>query len=318
MRLGDPAHALRNRTRHRAGRIGLALGSGGARGCAHLGVIQALEEAGFSIACVAGTSMGALVGAVFASGRLDALREVARGMDWRQVLYYFAETPFRPKAGLIDGRRIVSFIRRYVTLEAIENLPIPFAACATDIMSGEEVVLDRGDIIDAVRASISIPGIFAPVHRAGRFLVDGGLVNPVPVQLARHLGADTVIAVDVNHMAEPLPPRRSPPTRRADAVPHASARRLPEAFLAGLRGKLHDLPWPPRRRDKASLSVFDVIGNAIRILETQVTETRFKIEPPDLLIRPRLRDVAILDFHKADAIIAEGFAAARAALGAAT
>jgi NTE family protein len=321
MKLGDRTRSLWNRLLRRPGRIGLALGSGGARGCAHIGVIRALQEAGLPIACVAGTSMGSLVGAVFASGRLDSLREVARGMDWRQVLYYFAEASLLPKAGLIDGRRIVAFVRRYVALETIEQLPLPFAACATDVMTGEEIVLDRGDIMDAVRASISIPGIFAPVRRAGRTLVDGGLVNPVPVNLARALGADTVIAVDVNHLAEPLPTRRPVPARRAASAQEEPARRTPEAILADIRTALAGFSWPTRRRAKTDgpdLSIFDVIGNSIRIMEAQVTETRLKVEPPDLLIRPRLRDVSTLDFHKADAIMDEGYTAARAVLATAS
>ncbi len=193
-------------------KIGLALGSGGARGWAHIGVIEALEEAGFPVQCVAGTSMGALVGGAFASGRVQSLKEVALRLDWKQAIYYFLEVTF-PRSGLIDGLKIASFVRQNVGKTNIQTLPMPFATVATDVLTGQEVVIDKGDMIDAIRASISIPGIFTPVSRDGAILVDGGLVNPVPVSVARRLGADVVIAVDLNYGAVGDRDRSHPPAR---------------------------------------------------------------------------------------------------------
>lgn len=173
-------------------KIGLALSSGSARGWAHIGVVRALAEAGIRVDYVAGTSIGAVVGAVYASGNIDALQEVALQLDWRQIAYFFDVV--LPKSGLIDGKKVSAFIRSHVNGINIEELPIPFCAVSTDLATGDEVVIQSGDIIDAVRASISVPGIFTPVKKNGTFLVDGGLVNPVPVSVVRQMGADFVIA----------------------------------------------------------------------------------------------------------------------------
>lgn len=177
-------------------RIGLALGSGSARGLAHIGVIQALREHGIPVHLVAGTSIGAVIGAVFASGNIEKLRDTYLGFDWRRVAY-FMDVVF-PRSGLIDGKRLSDFVREFVRSEQIENLPLPFTAVAADLATGEAILFRRGDLINAVRASFSVPGMFTPVRFAGRVLVDGGLVDPVPVGPARGMGADVVIAVDLN------------------------------------------------------------------------------------------------------------------------
>jgi len=178
-------------------KIGLALGSGSARGWAHIGVIKALTEVGVRVDYVAGTSVGAVVGAVYASGRIAALEDVVLQLDWKQIAS-FLDIVF-PKSGLIDGNKIADFIRRHVEAKKIEDLPLPFCALATDLATGGEVAIQEGDIIEAVRASISVPGIFTPVRKDDMILVDGGLVNPVPVSMVREMGADFVIAVDLNH-----------------------------------------------------------------------------------------------------------------------
>lgn len=165
---------------------GLALGSGSARGWAHIGVIRALAEAGIRVDCIAGASIGAVVGAVFASGNIDALEDVVLQLDWRQITYFF--DVILPKSGLIDGKKISTFIRNHVKGINIEELSIPFCAISTDLATGDEVAIRDGDIIEAVRASISVPGIFTPVKKNGAILVDGGLVNPVPVSVAREMG----------------------------------------------------------------------------------------------------------------------------------
>jgi NTE family protein len=176
-------------------RIGLALGSGAARGGAHVGVLRAMAEMGLQVDIVAGTSVGALAGAAYATDSLAELEEFLCGLEWRQILSFVGRR--LPRTGLIDGHKVAEFIRAHVIERRIEELPLSFAAVATDLVTGEEVLLRQGDLIEALRASVSIPGIFTPVLLDGRLLVDGGLVDPVPVSVARALGADLVIAVDV-------------------------------------------------------------------------------------------------------------------------
>jgi len=178
-------------------RIGLALGSGSARGLAHLGVIRAIEEAGIEVDFIAGASMGALIGAIHAAGKLDGLEATFKTFDWKTMASFFDVV--LPKSGLLDGARVGELVRAHIHADTIEMLPKAFAAVATDIVSGEEVVIRSGDVIEAVRASISVPGIFTPVRSNGHILVDGGLTNPVPVSVARSMGAEFVIAVDLNH-----------------------------------------------------------------------------------------------------------------------
>ena len=187
-------------------RIGLALGGGAARGWAHVGVLEALEEAGIRPGCIAGTSIGALIGAIYASGGIDGVRALVQGVDWKRMLALV--DPVLPRTGLIDGRRVEDLVRAHVREPRIEDLPIPFAAVATDLTTATEVVIDRGDIAEAVRASVSVPGLFTPVRSDARTLVDGGLLNPVPVSVTRAMGADWVIAVDVNPAVEGEGPYR--------------------------------------------------------------------------------------------------------------
>ena len=309
---------LARRLRRKPGRVGLALGGGAARGWAHIGVIEALADRGIRIDCIAGTSMGALVGAFHASGRLSELREIACGLDWRRVLHYFLEMTF-PRSGMIDGRKIADFARKSIAFSRIEDMPIPFKAVAADVQTGEEIILDRGDAIDAVRASISIPGMFTPVSLADHILVDGGLVNPVPVSVARAMGADTVIAVDVNHciFGDHEPDRPVPAVKPASgpesAVRPGQALPATGRFLDRMRDRLRDRgrqPGPPWSRAAALPNIFDILGNSIQIMQVRITEARFKSEPPDVLIRPRVGNIGFMDFHRASEAISAGYAAA--------
>jgi NTE family protein len=177
-------------------RIGLALGSGSAKGWSHIGVIRGLQEANIAIDIVCGSSIGALVGGAFAAGKLDEAEKLIRELQWSDVLG-FMEVPV-PRSGIINSEKISDYLRQRIGDPNIEDLPIPFAAVATDLTSGQEVWLRQGSLIEAIRASISMPGMFTPCIREGRLLVDGGLVNPVPVSLCRSMGASTVIAVNPN------------------------------------------------------------------------------------------------------------------------
>jgi NTE family protein len=177
-------------------KIGLALGSGSARGWSHIGVIRGLQEANIGVDIVCGSSIGALVGGAFAAGKIDEAEKLIRELAWSDILG-FMEVPV-PRSGLINSEKIAAYLREKIGDPNIEDLPIAFAAVATDLTSGQEVWIREGSLIEAIRASISMPGMFTPCFRDGRLLVDGGLINPVPVSLCRSLGANIVIAVNPN------------------------------------------------------------------------------------------------------------------------
>ena len=178
-------------------KIGLALGGGGARGIAHLGVWQRLQELGVPIHCVAGTSIGAIAGAIIAAGRVDAALAWCAEPDWKKLPKLMFGNRLSSKA-LMQGRRIEELLAELIGVRDFGDLAMPFAAVATDLDNGEAVTMREGDVLSAVRASMSIPGIFRPVERQGRVLVDGQLVEPVPVAACREMGAEKVIAVDIN------------------------------------------------------------------------------------------------------------------------
>ena len=293
-------------------KVGLALGSGSARGWAHIGVVQALQESGIRVDYVAGTSIGALVGAVYASGRIDALNKVVLGLDRKQILRLF-DIVF-PKSGLIDGRKVADFIRSYVQKGGIEQLPVPFSSVSTDLVTGSEVVHQEGDVIVAVRASISFPGIFTPVIRDGMVLVDGGLVNPVPVSVVRDMGADFVIAVDLNH---DIVGTKNKTIKRASASSAGRGTGRPSAektkkldVLSRRLGILARLglaqAWQWDAKDPRP-NIFEVLLTSISIMETQITAVRLKVDPPDLLIRPNLGHIRFLEFGRGQEAIAEGY-----------
>ena len=179
--------------RQQQNRLGIALGSGAARGWAHIGILRALEQAGIVPDVVAGTSIGALVGAAYASGRLDRLEEWVTQIDWWEIIRYMDL-----RLGGVEGERLMRAFRERVDDVPIETLSKPFGAVATDLHTGREVWFQDGSVLEAVRASIAVPGLFSPVRHRGRWLVDGGLVDPLPVSLCRALGADRVIAVNLN------------------------------------------------------------------------------------------------------------------------
>ena len=178
-------------------KLGLALGGGGARGLAHIGVIKALKELNVPIHFVTGTSIGAIIGGAFAAGILEKAEKWVSVPNWKKLPKLFLDFHLTKKA-LIRGDKIEKFFREMIAAETFDELDLPFAAVATDLMTGEEIVLREGDVHTAIRASMSIPGVFCPVERDGKVLVDGGLVNPLPIDACRELGADKVIAVDLN------------------------------------------------------------------------------------------------------------------------
>ncbi|MGN0846887.1 MAG: patatin-like phospholipase family protein [Kiritimatiellia bacterium] len=185
-------------------RLGLALGGGGARGLAHLGVVQRLQELDIPIDCVSGTSIGAIAAGIMASGNLPAALAWCAEPDWRKLPRLFVDGHLTNKA-LVRGGKIERLLAKLITARDFADFSIPCAMVATDLRTGEEIDIRSGDVLSAVRASMSIPGVFRPVERDGRVLVDGGLVNPLPVGVCRALGATKVIAVDITPRAESMP-----------------------------------------------------------------------------------------------------------------
>ncbi len=289
--------------RKRRKKLGLALGGGAARGWAHIGVIHALREAEIPINFVAGTSIGALVGAFLAADKLKVLERLALNLDWLDVISFF-DLVF-PRSGLIDGKKVVAFLGKHLPQKNIEELPLPFAAVATDIISGKEVVLTKGNIIEAIRASIAVPGIFTPVHLNGYLLVDGGVLNPVPVNVVKEMGAEVVIAVDLNtSIITPAMRKVKQPKKDKD-----------EAFsrfhLKKLKDKLKELPYLKKwTSEEPTPNIFDVILTSIYLMEQEITVYRLTIDKPDIVIRPQVGYIGFMDFHKAASGIAEGYRAA--------
>jgi len=276
-------------------RVGLALGSGSARGWAHVGVIRALEQAGIRPDLVCGTSIGALVGAAYAAGELDRFEQWVLGLGFTDVVAFMDVSL---SSGLIKGERLMEFFRRNFVDRPIEKLAMPFTAVATSLRTGAEVWLRHGSTIDAVRASIALPGLFAPVLWEGSVVVDGGLVNPVPVSLARAMGADVVIAVDLSsdilgrHLrADPQP--EAPPSDVGDWV-----RKLQDNLAALIPAHSPDEPKMP--------SMLDVLTTSINIMQVRISRSRMAGEPPDLVVAPRLAHFGLFDFHRAKEAIEEG------------
>lgn len=290
---------------------GLALGSGGARGWAHIGVAQALRELDIEVDLVAGTSMGSLIGAAIASERVDSLHKVALTLDWTHLFRYFFEFTF-PRTGLIDGAKIVAFLNEHVSTGDIAKLPMPYAAVAVDVITGRKHVLRTGDVIQAVRSSISVPGIFAPVKNGDAMLVDGGLVDPVPVDVTREMGAEFTIAVNLNRNIgdfneSPLLP--GPRLNPADRI---------EEKLTEFVTKINKMPLVKKKpfdiapvrewfNSKRSPDILEVLGNSLRIMEAQLAQFQLAAEPPDILIEPELNQINFMDFHRADEAIQIGY-----------
>ena len=278
-------------------------------------MIKALDEAGIRLDYVAGTSAGAVVGAVYASGRIDSLKDVVLRLDWRKVIS-FLDVVF-PKSGLIDGKKIADFVRTNVGEKNIEDLRLPFCAVSTDLATGNEVLIKNGDIIEAVRASISMPGVFTPVKISNAILVDGGLVNPVPVSVVRKMGADLVIAVNLNHgIVAKRRTRKSDKPNRVGCTPGAGTAH-DATKGSGIRDALHkrfdtlDIPALKHIRQWVSRepvpNIFEIIIDSINIMEAQITAARLKTDPPDLLIQPDLGHIRFLEFNRAQEAIAAGY-----------
>jgi len=283
-------------------RIGLALGSGAARGWAHIGVLRALTDAGIQPEIVCGTSIGALVGGIYLCGKLDTLEAWARALTKLRII---AQLDFKMAGGgMIAGRRLMSLLERNLGDLPIEALPLPFTCVATDLLTGHEVWLGEGRLIDALRASFSLPGLFSPVRYDGRWLIDGALVNPLPVSVCQALGAQLVIAVNLH--ADLIGRARAPEGN----LPRIAGFDLADEIAMqrrqnGLSGMLQQVFG----REGAAPSLFGVMVQSLNIMQDRITRSRLAGDPPDIAINPRLGHIGLLEFHRAPELIDEGRAA---------
>ncbi|WP_432453242.1 MULTISPECIES: patatin-like phospholipase RssA [unclassified Agarivorans] len=280
--------------------IGLALGSGAARGWAHLGVILALREMGIRPHLVAGCSIGALVGAAYACQRVDQLTNWALGLSSWQV-FNLMDFSFY-KGGLLTGEKVFNAAEQYIGRSNIEQLSIPFGAIATELGSGKEVWLQQGRVRDAVRSSCAMPGLMAPYQLNNQWLVDGALVNPVPVSLCRAMGADVVIAVNLNSDKSHL--------NNFDDELKDSTSEPDQPFLRLLGGGKEFLTSMlasiKQNNDDRSPGMIGVMSTSINIMQERLTRARMAGDPPDILLNPKLGSISVMDFHRAEEAIQEG------------
>jgi len=291
--------------------IGLALGGGAARGFAHIGIIRTLIAHGIVPNVVVGTSIGAVVGGAYAAGHLDTLEEWARSLQPRNILGYL---DIRLNgSGLIGGDKLAAQLEAAIGPTLIEDLPLKFATVATEVRTGHEIWLTHGRMVEAMRASYALPGIFSPVLVGDRWLVDGALVNPVPVSAARALGAEIVIAANLSSDVF---------THSTTVYSHGAPAEAPEVTVE---------PAPPKRGFGRLFSaertvkreffggggrpgISSVMVDAFNIMQDRITRARLAGDPPDLLISPRVGQIGWFDFHRADDLIAFGARAAERAI----
>ena len=285
--------------------IGLVLGGGAARGFAHIGVIRTLIAKGFTPDIITGTSIGAVVGGCYAAGKIDEFEEWAKSLTKRRILGYL-DVSFAG-SGLISGGRLAEKLFTGLGELKIEELPIRYAAIATEIGTGHEIWITRGKLVDAMRASYSLPGIFPPVALGDRWLMDGALVNPLPISVARALGARVVIAVNVN----------ADNFGRGTAIQDLGPmNEMPIAQTAvqtifggdGKTAKRRFLGTPERP------GISTVMVEAFNVMQDRITRSRLAGDPPDVLINPKLGKVGVFEFHRAQESIALGVEAAERAI----
>ena len=289
--------------------LGLALGGGLARGFAHIGVLRVLERNNMRPSIVAGTSIGAVVGAAYLTDKLDEFEKWALSLSRYKVLSYL-DIRMR-SGGLIGGKYLDALLQEHFADLLIEDLPCPFATVSTDLATGHEVWIRKGPLIKALRASFALPGFFPPVERDGRFLVDGALINPVPVTCCHSMGAHITIGVDLHAdiLGKAAPANRSYPTVagfdlfNSKDVPEKEQKR----FTSGLTKRLF---W--RKEDNPSM--FGSMVAALNIMLDRITRSRLAGDPPDIHIKPMIGHVGLMEFEKAPELIHKGEEAAEQAL----
>lgn len=269
-------------------RIALALGGGAARGWAHIGVLRALDEAGIEVSMIAGTSIGALVGGCYLAGKLDELETFARSLTMRRIAGLLDFTI--GGGGLFGGMRLTKRMQEHLQGLAIEDLDRPFVAVASEVNTGHEVWITSGSLITAIRASYALPGIFEPIRCNNRTLIDGALVNPVPVSVCRAHEEPLVVAVNLNYDLY----------GRSAVVKHNAS--------------VQSLDTEPRRPEEARMGMTAVMVQAFNIIQDRISRARLAGDPPDLALHPRLSDIGLSEFHRAGEAIDRGYEEGKAKL----
>ena len=297
--------------------VGLVLGSGASRGWAHIGVIRALEEANISIDYIAGSSVGAYVGAIYSSGSLGSLEKFLLEMDGKKIFSYF-DVVF-PKSGLLNGsKRVHELFSMHTDAKSFSDLYIPLMMVATDLERGKKVILQSGSLFKALRATMSYPGLFEPVRMGERWLVDGGLVDPVPVGLARAMGARVVIAVDLNSRI--VSRSKSHDAMATEGSDHIAPDTLVEGgehrselvkrmsdFYGNIEHSVRQKTSDLLHRDVATPDIIETVMTSVGIMQERITRTNLAVEQPDILIQPRLGELKMMNFDKVKHTIEEGY-----------
>jgi NTE family protein len=294
--------------------VGLALGSGSARGIAHIGVLKAFNEAQIPIKMVSGTSIGALVGAAYCAGKLNEFEQFMLQVDWKLIASY-CDFVF-PKKGLMQGQKVRELIAELIGVESFSNLSTPLLVASTDLHSGDPIILQEGNLVEAVRASISLPGIFEPVLWQGRTLVDGGLTNPVPVRLLQDFDLQVLVAVDLNSNIEVrnrgkkrLKSLRKSTTRHKNADSWAFVQ-LEEQYKKLQKQLTNRFPQLSELKAKVKVEepgFFDVISNSINIMMHQLAMHQLNQQSVDVIVRPLVSDVGLFDYDEASRLIQAGY-----------
>ena len=288
-------------------KIGLALGSGASRGWSHIGVIKALLKEGIEPDIICGTSVGAIIGGSYVAGNLEKLERWVLSSTRSDVLRFF--NLGLTKTGFVDSQRLSSFIHDCVAGEdsLIEDMPKKFGAVSTNLETGREVWFTEGNLADSVRASMALPGLFPAVRNEGRWLVDGGLVNPVPVSICRALGADVVIAVNLN---SDIIGKRN--INKQEVAPVDN-----KGVLSKVKQQAKEYSntiFPNRDEKLETPGLFSAIASSINIFQDRITRSRLAGDPAEILMSPRLAHIGMLEFHRAAEAIKEGEDCVRKAL----
>ena len=284
-------------------KVGLALGSGSARGWAHIGIIRELASLGVKPDIVCGCSIGSIVGAAYAADHLDKLEDWVCALSRMEVVRFLDLN--LSLNGFVDAERLHDFFHNYVCHEDrnIQSLTVPFATVATELHSGREIWATQGSVLDAVWASISLPGLFPPIKKQGRWLVDGGLVNPVPVSVCRAMGADIVIAVNLNgdllsrYIVKPESLQLTD-----ESEPEGTN------FFVSLKNKVwqYSTSFVNGKEQEEIPGLFDAITGSMHIVQDRITRSRMAGDPPDVLLSPKLSHIGLLEFYRAQEAITEG------------
>ncbi len=279
-------------------KIGLALGSGSSRGWSHIGVIKALNEQGIVPDIICGTSIGSLVGASYVAGNMSKLEAWVCSLSRFETARFFEIN--RSLNGFVNTERLHHFLNKFVASDelVIEALPKRYASVATDLETGREAWLTEGSILEAVWASISLPGLFPAINNNGKWLVDGGLVNPVPVSTCRALGADIVIAVNLNGdiVGKHFQQTKAVAKPTSDIV----------GKITGLVSEYTAAVLPVTKTKMQPPGLLDAIAGSVNITQDRITRSRMAGDPPDIILSPKLAHVGLLEFYRADEAIDEG------------